>query len=143
MSGLSSGMAEGGGGGERVGATFLSTRQGSDSVTSVREKVKNRWKVASVTHMNEGGGGVWKTTGSFFWPVPPLLTGVRQEVTSGWRWRSSAPPAFTDNPRRDYSRHLIIIPTGTCVYMFAGSRPHTEADVTCITFRPVRMSLNS
>lgn len=43
-------------GGERVGATFLFTCQGSNSIRSVREKAKNRWKVASVTHMNEEGG---------------------------------------------------------------------------------------
>lgn len=44
-----------------MGATFLFTCQGSSSIRSVREKAKNRWKVASVAHMNEGGGGGLKS----------------------------------------------------------------------------------
>lgn len=57
VSGLSSLEWRRRGGGGRVGATFLFTCQGSNAIRSVREKAKNRWKVASVTHMNEEGGG--------------------------------------------------------------------------------------
>lgn len=154
-----SGMAEGGVGGETVGTTlFFFTCQGSNSIRSVRQKAKKRWKVASAMLMNEEGGCearlenyrlrlltaasiVRPVSGSITWrlesvevlPPPSLIT---PGVITASPLRS--PPACATSSSWP-PEHVL-----TCLRAFAHTRRRQEeADFTFSGFKAVRISVNS